>query len=355
MATDADARDERAARLALWGKSVLQQKGRREMAAAPVLPLSGDASFRRYFRLLLPDTSYLLVDAPPPREDCHPFVRIARRLQDGGLAAPRIEAADFEQGFMLLEDFGDALYLQRLLQARDEGDRACVDRLYQRAMHCLHQMQTLAVDELPPYGQLLLEQELRLFDHWFCEQYLQMSLSTAEQQMLAELYGLLIARAKAQPQVFVHRDYHSRNLMLRRSDDAGAPGIIDFQDAVLGADTYDLVSLLRDCYVVWSPQDVQRWALAFASGLPPARQRSDAEFLRDFDLMGLQRHLKVIGIFARLCLRDGKAGYLADIPAAARYVRQVCAAYEELAAFSAWFETRLVPLACARLPGARPA
>jgi len=345
--------DERLAQLTGWGRSVLLGKGHAGAADAVVTPLSGDASFRRYFRIHLPEQRFLLVDAPPPQEDCRPFVHVARRLQDGGLFSPEVLAVDFDQGMMLIEDMGDTLYLERLRAARGTGERGRVDQLYQQAFDALVAMQLLPADDLPPYSSELLHAEMALFDNWFCEQYLQLALSDKERALLAGVRDFLASAALSQPQVFVHRDYHSRNLMVRQNNERMAPGIIDFQDAVRGAYTYDLVSLLRDCYIVWPAADVHRWTAAVGEQLREAgvHNRNASVFTRDFDLMGLQRHLKVIGIFARLNLRDGKSGYLADIPTAIRYVLQVAPAYPELADFDHWFRQAVLPLARQRLPG----
>jgi len=344
--------DHRRDQLAHWGRSVLQGKGHKAAASASVVPLSGDASFRRYFRLIMPESNFLLVDAPPPQEDCHPFVHIARLLQSGGLASPEIVAVDYDRGMMLLEDFGDTLYLSCLRSARASGEHGRIEQLYQQATDALLQMQQLPAADLPQYNRALLHTELSLFDEWFCEKYLSLELSAGERTLLAETWHLIENAALSQPQVFVHRDYHSRNLMVRESNEMLPPGIIDFQDAVCGPYTYDLVSLLRDCYIEWPPADVQRWVASVGEQLQAGGTHNIAgrDFIRDFDLMGLQRHLKVIGIFARLSLRDGKSGYLADIPVAIRYVLQVLPDIESLHDFEQWFRSRVLPAARQQLP-----
>ncbi len=354
--------DDREQALAEWARDELARRLPARPAGA-LQPVSGDASFRRYFRLSLGDrapgaaASYLLVDAPPDKEDCAPFLRVADILAAAGIAVPAVHASDRQRGFMLLEDFGDTLYLSSLQQARQDGDQQRVDRLYDQALDTLVRMQERAdTSTLPPYDEQRLRSELELFDQWFCRGLLGMTLDAGEQRMLAELYRFLIDAARAQPQVFVHRDYHSRNLMVRHGDEALAPGVIDFQDAVSGPCTYDLVSLLRDCYIVWPAGQVRRRALDYAEraaarGIVP--ELAPETFLRDFDLMGLQRHLKVIGIFSRLWLRDGKDRYLGDLPAAFDYVSNVAAPYRELDDFRGWFDGRLRPAAEQVLAGVR--
>lgn len=345
--------DQRQAQLTDWGRSVLREKGYQSAAIAPVILLSGDASFRRYFRLAMPERNFLLVDAPPPHEDCRPFVRIARLLQSGELAAPEILAVDYERGMMLLEDFGDTLYLSCLKNARASGERRRTEQLYGQAFAALARMQQLSVDGLPLYDRALLRAELRLFDEWFCEKLLSLVLTGEERALLEETWRFLEDAALSQPQVFVHRDYHSRNLMVRDRDESLPPGIIDFQDAVRGPYTYDLVSLLRDCYIVWPPAEVRRWVAAAGDQLERVHRWSVSErdIQRDFDLMGLQRHIKVIGIFARLNLRDGKSAYMADIPVAIRYVLQVLPHIEQMREFESWLRSRVLPAASRHLPG----
>ncbi|MCB1648629.1 MAG: phosphotransferase [Pseudomonadales bacterium] len=361
--------DERKTALTAWARQCLEEMCDQAGVAGDVETVSGDASFRRYFRMrlnrpmdcmmgmvnekLLPilhDTQFLLVDAPPEHEDCHRFVRIAHLFRQAGMNTPRVLEVDYERGFMLLQDFGDALYLPALQEGRD------VDALYTAAMESLVLLQANGKgDELPPYDRALLHRELSLFDDWFCEAFLGLILTEAERDLLARTWAMLEDAALAQPQVCVHRDYHSRNLMIISNDPAEAPGVIDFQDAVLGAYTYDLVSLLRDCYIVWPAARVREWALQYrqmaivAGVLPEGSPQAAEAFLRDFDLMGLQRHLKVIGIFSRLNLRDGKLRYMADIPVVIDYVLEVAAEHPEMAEFLQWFQNRVLPLACETL------
>lgn len=300
-------------------------------------PASEDASFRRYYRVFLPDgTTRIAMDAPPEREDCRPFVEVARRLREPGVHVPEIHAQDLEQGFLLLEDLGDQSYLQAL-------DEETVERLYGDALGALMTMQAcVSAEDMPPYDRELLMEEMELFRHWLLEEHLSMALTGADEAMLDEAFALLADSALEQPQVFVHRDYHSRNLMAGVSPN---PGVLDFQDAVRGPVTYDLVSLLRDCYIRWPDQQVEEWAwghfqLAVQSGV--LREEDEKRFMRWFDLMGIQRHLKAAGIFARLYHRDGKPGYLPDVPRTLGYVVDVARKYPELQALSDFVEERVL-------------
>ncbi len=262
------------------------------------------------------------MDAPPDKEDCRPFVAIAQQLRAGGLHAPQIIAENHEQGFLLLEDLGDRL----LADALNEDT---VDSLYQQAMTALLAIQQLDNTALARYDADLLQTELSLFPEWLCNRHLQQQVNAAQQPQWQECIDLLVDNATAQPQVFVHRDFHSRNLMLPANSTLG---IIDFQDAVAGPITYDLVSLLRDCYQRWPDQQVQGWSegyrqQAVSQGLCDADPQ---QWRRWFDFMGVQRHLKAAGIFCRLYYRDGKAGYLADIPRTLGYIVDVAADHQEL-------------------------
>ena len=291
-------------------------------------PASSDASFRRYFRVFLPNgLTRIAMDAPPPQEDTRPFVRIAAQLRDLGLNAPVVHAAESEQGFLLLDDLGQQAYLSCL-------DADSVGHLYGDAMQALLQLQRCQDDgSLPRYDATLLRNEMQLFVDWFLQRHLGLDLAT--DVGLESVFVRLVESAQVQPQVCVHRDYHSRNLMHL----SGAnPGVIDFQDAVWGPITYDLVSLLRDCYIDWPRGQVEDWVRdyhqqAMDAGLLQghALALDFDQFLRWFDWMGVQRHLKAIGIFARLHHRDGKSGYLGDIPRTLTYVRDVSGRYPELA------------------------
>jgi aminoglycoside/choline kinase family phosphotransferase len=291
-------------------------------------PASSDASFRRYFRVFLPNgLTRIAMDAPPPQEDTRPFVRIAAQLRDLGLNAPVVHAAESEQGFLLLDDLGQQAYLSCL-------DADSVGHLYGDAMQALLQLQRCQDDgSLPRYDATLLRNEMQLFVDWFLQRHLGLDLAT--DVGLESVFVRLVESAQVQPQVCVHRDYHSRNLMHL----SGAnPGVIDFQDAVWGPITYDLVSLLRDCYIDWPRGQVENWVRdyhqqAMDAGLLQghALALDFDQFLRWFDWMGVQRHLKAIGIFARLHHRDGKSGYLGDIPRTLTYVLDVSGRYAELA------------------------
>jgi len=300
--------------------------------------VAGDASFRRYYRVANTDgVTRVVMDAPPEHEDCHPFVDVTGRLETAGVHVPHIHAQDLEQGFLLLEDLGDIQYLDRL-------DQESAARLYGDALGALATFQARAPsDDLPPYDEALLRFEMELFREWLCARHLGLELEGHENAMLDTVFTRLVENALEQPQLFVHRDYHSRNLMLT---DANPPGIIDFQDAVRGPITYDLVSLLKDAYIRWPLEQVDRWVegyagLALESGLIDEAQR--VQFQRWFDLMGLQRHIKVAGIFARLYRRDGKAGYLADIPLVLDYIVEMTERYPEFSTLADLIRIRVRP------------
>jgi len=350
------AADARVEALRRWAQPEISCLVQRTLNEPPVIAgLGGDASFRRYFRYTDAGQSFLLVDAPAPHEDVGLFVSVAAEFHATGMRTPLIHAADPDQGFMLLEDFGDNLFLPELLAAQQAGDEKSADQLYLAAMGSLLDLQRDSADsQLPSYDAERLLNEMRLFDQWFCGEMLGLALDEPTQQLLNETWQFLIDAAVAQSQVRVHRDYHSRNLMIINDDPAARPGVIDFQDAVVGPVTYDLVSLLKDCYIVWPASRVKGWLATYyenaskQSLLP--KGLSFEGFARDFDLMGLQRHIKVLGIFCRLALRDGKRGYLSDLPVVLDYVQQTAAAYPELSDFSAWFEQVPLPRIRQRLP-----
>ncbi len=296
-----------------------------------IRPASSDASFRRYFRVVKDGHSLIVMDAPPDREPVGAYVRIARRLLEIGLNVPEIIAGDEDRGFLLLSDLGETPYLQRLVSGTSTtGD---VDRLYGDALAALITLQTGGLTDpgfLPPYDSDLLRREMDLFPQWYLAKHLGRAPNAGEQRLLDQAFEALVSSALEQPQVWVHRDYHSRNLMQTAHNN---PGILDFQDAVLGPITYDLVSLLKDAYVAWPRKQVNEWVTGFCqleidSGL--VEQRCEDRFQRWFDLMGVQRHLKVAGIFARLNYRDGKSWYLSDIPRVLGYVEEVLPLYPEL-------------------------
>jgi len=299
---------------------------------------SGDASFRRYYRLDDGSQSFIAMDAPPDREDCLPFVRIAGYLEAMRLNAPRVIEANLDDGFLLLTDLGTREYLDEL-QHRPE----LAARLYDDALAALLSMQrrgSAYQSSLPPYDETLLRFELSLFHDWLCGTHLGLTLTEDDERAWQSCCDVLVENALNQPQVFVHRDYHSRNLMLTADDN---PGILDFQDAVEGPLTYDLVSLLKDCYVRWPAETVWQWAQQFYGQLDPSIYEDESLFRRNFELMGVQRHLKAAGIFARLNHRDGKPGYLADIPRTLSYVVDLAGEYEELEFLGSLIRTRVLP------------
>jgi aminoglycoside/choline kinase family phosphotransferase len=305
---------------------------------------SADASFRRYFRITRGDETLIAMDAPPEKEDMEPYVRVAGMLVDVGVNAPRVLHRDFERGFLLNTDLGSRTYLHEL------SDTTKADRLYSDAMSALVQIQSRGdrhARALPAYDETVLRREMALFPEWFCERHLALSLNAQELQTIDATFAVLTEEALQQTRVFVHRDYHSRNLMVGDGKRYGInPGILDFQDALHGPIAYDLVSLLRDCYIAWPLARVHGWvgqfrdeAAAAGIGVGPSAQ----VFQRWFDFMGVQRHLKVLGIFARLWHRDGKSGYLKDLPLTLRYVRDVVDAYAELKPLKQLIDSRIAP------------
>lgn len=301
-------------------------------------PVSGDAGFREYYRVNS-EPSLIAAFAPPAHENNEGFVAISLALAEAGVHSPRIYAVDYQAGFILQEDFGDKLYQQQLNQQSVVG-------LYEKAENTLLKIQQVKADEkvFPPYDSARLGEEMSLFPEWFVGRLLGYRLADSEMEMLDGLFAQLIASALEQPRVVVHRDFHSRNLLDLPGDDVG---VIDFQDAVIGPCTYDLVSLLRDCYVRW-PESLVRdrvgayYRKAQAAGVLPGNIDKQ-QYQRWFDLMGLQRHIKVLGIFARLYLRDGKPGYLNDLPLVLRYTLEVARSHDESAGFCDWFEKVLAP------------
>ena len=309
-------------------------------------PASADASFRRYFRVAFADGSTLVVmDAPPQQEDCRPFLHIAKLFEAAGTHVPHVYAQDLQQGFLLLSDLGNTTYLQAL-------DTNNAHQLYGAATDALIKIQLASREnELPPYDEALLLREMRLFPEWYIAQHLNVTLTGKQQAKLEECFRRILANNLAQPRVYVHRDYHSRNLMfidplspysLPLAGERGAgslrerlsnPGILDFQDAVYGPITYDLASLFKDAYIRWEEEEIMDWLIRYwenarKAGLPV---RADfGEFYRDYEWMGVQRHIKVLGIFARLYHRDGKDGYLKDLPLVMDYLHRACARYIDL-------------------------
>ena len=291
--------------------------------AYAITPASSDASFRRYFRVDVRGSTQIVMDAPPDKEDCRPFIHVAALMRRAGLNVPEILASDLQQGFLLLTDLGSVTYLKAL-----EGDNP--HTLFLDAIDALvtWQLATRA-NELPPYDEVLLRRELNLFPDWYVAKHLKLELSATQRQRLEDVFSLILKNNLAQPTVYVHRDYMPRNLMATIPN----PGILDFQDAVIGPITYDVASLFRDAFISWDEERVLDWTIRYwekarKAGLPV---RSDfADFYRDVEYMGLQRHLKVAGIFARINYRDGKPHYLADIPRFIGYIRHTCNRYGEL-------------------------
>lgn len=341
--------DARLERLVQWLEELF---GARDFTIAPA---SADASFRRYFRVVRGDETLIAMDAPPDKEDMQPYIRIASMLVDVGVNAPRVLEQNLAEGFLLNSDLGSRTYLAELDRGADSA------RLYSDAMAALVRIQAGGekfAAQLPPYDDALLRREMALFPEWFCGRHLGVEFASADADGLRAVFDALVAEALAQPRVFVHRDYHSRNLMVTDGAREGRnPGILDFQDAVHGPLTYDLVSLLRDCYIAWPLEQVREWALKFRNsarieGLGAGAD--DQQFLRWFDFMGVQRHLKAIGIFARLWHRDGKPGYLKDIPRTLEYVRSVGSGYAELRPLQRLIDSSVLPALqkiSARTPG----
>ncbi len=326
--------DARAAELTHWLESAVR------LPPHTLASASADASFRRYFRASLAEpsaafggaSSLIVMDAPPPQEDCRPFVHVARLLRQAGVHAPNVFAADLRRGFLLLTDLGTATYASAL-------DAASAPALYLDAIEALVLWQRAShEDELPPYDDALLRRELTLFPDWYVAHHLARPLTSSQRAALEGVFHVLLLNNLAQPRVFVHRDYHARNLMVTTPN----PGVLDFQDAVYGPVTYDLVSLLRDAYIEWDEErqldwGIRYWERARAAHLPVGADF--ALFWRDFEWMGVQRQLKVLGIFARLKHRDGKAAYVGDMPRVMGYLRRACARYRELDPLAALLDT----------------
>lgn len=308
---------QRQQQLTNWLEKVLQG------AQFSLAPASADASFRRYFRVTLSDRTMVVMDAPPEHENCEPFLHVAEIFAAAGVHVPRVIAQELAQGFLLLTDLGNTTYLEEL-------NEATAPDLYRDAMDALIRIQQSSRPGVfPAYDATLLTREMRLFPEWYVAKHLGATLDDKQQAVLQQAFDGLNRNIQAQGQVYVHRDYHSRNLMV--CDDN--PGILDFQDAVYGAITYDLVSLFKDAYIRWEEEQVLDWVVRYwekarKAGLPVPQDIS--EFYRDFEWMGVQRHLKVLGIFARLYHRDGKDGYLKDLPLVMDYLRRACDRYIEL-------------------------
>ncbi|QDF76368.1 MULTISPECIES: aminoglycoside phosphotransferase family protein [Shewanella] len=306
---------------------------------AQVALISGDASFRRYFRVQLPKQSFIAMDSPPDLVPVAPFIALANAYQARGIKAPEVKAAELSQGFLLLSDLGDT----QLLDALNSDN---VSHYYGRALALLDQVLTITEadgESLPDYDDEFVLRELNIFLEWLVQHHLRLNIDNQAREMIDECFGLLIDNVALQPKVGMHRDYHSRNLML--CDDELA--VIDFQDAVIGPITYDAVSLLRDCYVRWpdeviTPLIAQHYQQMRTLGLIEETV-SLSQYRRWFDLMGMQRHLKAAGIFCRLNYRDAKPGYMKDIPLTLSYVRDIGAQYPEFTPFITWLDTQVIP------------
>jgi len=294
-------------------------------------PASEDASFRRYFRISAGGQSLIAMDAPPESEDCRPFVRVAALMRTAGLNVPEVLAQDLDRGFLLLTDLGTTTYLKALNEAN-------ADELFGDAIEALLRLQIASrPGVLPVYDEALLQRELALFPDWYIGRHLGVELSAEQRRVLAEVTALIVGNNLEQSSVFVHRDYMPRNLMVADPN----PGVLDFQDAVFGPITYDVVSLFKDAFVSWDEERVLDWTVRYWERARRAGLPVDADFgqfYRGFEWMGLQRHLKVLGIFARINYRDGKPGYLTDTPRFVRYVRAVCARYAALAPLARLFD-----------------
>ncbi len=293
-----------------------------------IAPASADASFRRYFRVTAKGRDYIVMDAPPAHEDCRPFIAVARLFADAGVHVPQVLAQDLDQGFLLLTDLGDTTYLSALNDAG--SDQGAVRALYLASNDALIRIQQASrPGVLPDYGRTLLTRELMLFPDWYVAKHLGVDMKDEHKALLDTVFERILTNNLAQPQVYVHRDWHSRNLMVSEPN----PGILDFQDAVYGPITYDLASIYRDAYIQWDEEQQLDWVIRYWEKARAARlpvPEDFGAFWRDFEWMGAQRHIKVLGIFARLYHRDGKDGYLKDMPRVMGYLRRVCERYDEL-------------------------
>lgn len=325
ISTQNNSQDSRLVALVQW----LESLDGFSLDTATVRPASSDASFRRYFRVNARSGTCIVMDAPPEKENIEPYVKVAAEFAKSGVSVPQILAENREKGFLLLSDLGASTYLDKL-------DDSNAGSMYMDAINALIRIQSISrPGVLPEYDRATLKRELDLFPEWYIIRHKQFAMTAEKREELEKVFNLLLANNLSQPQVYVHRDYHSRNLMYMQGDTTGMnPGILDFQDALYGPVTYDLVSLLKDAYIEWDEERVLDWVIRYwerakKNGLPVNPDID--QFYRDFEFMGVQRHLKVLGIFARLYHRDGKAGYLKDLPLVMQYASKTAYRYVELA------------------------
>ena len=325
---------ERLQKLKQWAHKALTPGQELPVWAAQMSPVGGDAGFRNYYRLQVPEGSLLAVDAPPETEDSRAFVSIAGLLKAQGICVPGVHSVDYQSGFMLVDDFGDTLLLEAL------NDNSA-DEYYRKALDIILQIQRCEPDTLPPYSRELLMTELEIYSRWFLQALLGLDVEPTSNKQLGNLFELLTETALQQPKGVVHRDFHSRNLMVLSE---GNLGVIDFQGALHGPVLYDAVSLLKDCYIRWPRHKVESWLRVFIKTHPQLKDVNFDTCLKWFDWIGLQRHLKCLGIFSRLWFRDNKPQYLPEIPATFAYVVDVCERYEALASHAEWLKQSVAPI-----------
>jgi len=299
-------------------------------------PLAGDASFRRYLRLSYDNVTKIVMDAPPEKENIEPFIKVNQTLQSQGVRTPTIHAADITQGFLILEDFGDHL----LLNTRNTKNQ---DSLYQCAIDTLIQIQQCSTASLPTFNKTHMLNEMALFQEWFLDAYIELPITSTEKQLINATLMMIAERIENQPQVFIHRDYHSRNLMVLGDQFPFKLGVIDFQDAMHGPITYDLVSLIKDCYFKLSKTAYDQYLTFYHQQQPLIQEWTQATLAKEVDICGLQRHLKVLGIFCRLYLRDHKPNYLHDLPLVMDYTMSCLKKYAEFKPFLQFMEKRVLP------------
>jgi aminoglycoside/choline kinase family phosphotransferase len=313
-----------------------------------ITKLAGDASFRTYYRLCIQNSTKIIMHAPPNLINLDPFIEITHKLQMNNFKVPKIHAVDYENGFMLLEDLGDNLLLESITSEN-------ADSLYKKSMDLLAnmQVQTSADESLAVFNKSCMFDELNLFNEWFVDRFLEIKLDESSKNIISDTFNWLTNEICKQPLVFTHRDFHSRNIMLvpnYQFKDNFELGLIDYQDAVIGPFTYDLVSLIKDCYIEWPLATTNDWIKYFYAKIKESHGYNEQEFIKAVDLCGLQRHLKVLGIFSRLSIRDNKDGYLKDLPLTFRYVMNCLKNYNELGYFHDFMQSKIQPMFLSRLP-----